>query len=272
MFDLGDVIPLSVNTYNNATPPVLASAGSVALIVTAPSAAYVIDPVAPTSTGVYVYNFTPTEAGRHTVRWVATGTNASAYTDEFEVVVGNTGGVPLADVKAHLNFHGVATTNDEELRNFILTATRIVENVVGSINPVTKTEIVGRYGTTDTLALLFAPVLSVTSVTSYGGAVIDVTTLRSDFTQGLLRFTPPWSYFVTPATVVYRVGRLSVPAEVRMAILDLVRINWRPQQGGNRSAYDEATDSGPGSYELGFFVPNGVIGSLSTERLPGVVA
>src|SRR4029078_8544822 len=137
MFDLGDVVPLRVEIRDTAGA--LANAGSVAVTVTAPDETSTTPSVGNTSTGVYTATYTPTQIGRHRVRWVATGVNASAFTDVFDVRSGSSIQLfSLTDARAFL--HLSKTTNDEELRGWIEAATAAVEAVVGPVVPRTIVE------------------------------------------------------------------------------------------------------------------------------------
>lgn len=87
--DLGDVVALSVQIRDTGGAP--ANAGDVTLTVVLPDATTTTPAVANPSTGVYTATYTPAAAGRYVARWVATGSNASAFTQDFEVI----SGVPL---------------------------------------------------------------------------------------------------------------------------------------------------------------------------------
>lgn len=228
MFDLGDPIPLSINIRDAAGA--LANATAVTLSITQPdgTAATITNPVAPASTGVYTYSFTPTQAGRHGVRWVATGTNASAYTDAFDVdEAAPLGIVSLADVKAHLNI--TSTTNDEELRRFIDAATDFIESRIG---PVVRRSITATVFPQSGLLFLTPPVVSLTTMTyayGYSGSV-DVTGVYLDGYAGVVR--PAYgTTFAYPVTVTYVGGRAIVPALIQQAALDYVKWSWETQRG-----------------------------------------
>ena len=70
-------------------------------------------------------------------------------------------------------------------------------------------------------------------------------------------------------------GREEVPASVYNGTLELLRINWRPQQGGNYSPFDGAGADDLGltahSMRLGFFVPNTVVERLQPHQRGPVV-
>jgi hypothetical protein len=68
--------------------------------------------------------------------------------------------------------------------------------------------------------------------------------------------------------VTYVPGRTGAAWSVVDATKELIRINWRPQSGGNYSVFDQGRgdDFGqgqePGQIRLGFFVPNTVMQRL----------
>lgn len=209
-------------------------------------------------------------AGRHTARWVATGINASAYTDAFDVAESARALVSLSDARTHLNFLGVNTDNDEELRFHLDTASRVVESYVGPVARRTITETVS--GSGGTLILNHAPVISLTSVTSalgYSGTY-DVAGMYLDAEAGIVRYGATGLTWAYPVTVTYVAGRTIVDPRIRMAVLDLIRMNWRAQQGGGRSAFD--TDAEGNEIRLGYFVPRSVRDSLSDLLMPPAVA
>ena len=76
VFDLGDVANLTITVRNSSG--VAANAGSVACTITQPDGTSSTPAVSNTGTGTYSAGFTPTQAGRHLIRWVATGANASS--------------------------------------------------------------------------------------------------------------------------------------------------------------------------------------------------
>jgi hypothetical protein len=84
-YDLGDVVPIGVETRD--TEGDLANATTVTVTITLPDGT-TSGPhtVSSTSTGVYQYDYTPTQVGRHTAYWKAEGTNKSAFTRTFEVL------------------------------------------------------------------------------------------------------------------------------------------------------------------------------------------
>ncbi len=236
MYDLGDPVPLSITVKDATGTP--ADAGSVKLTITTPTTAYLIDPVASSGSGVYSYSFIPTEAGRHTYRWDATGVNASAYTDSFDVdEAAPTGIVSLAEAKAHLNM--TSTANDEELRRYIDAATDFVE---GKIGPVVRRTIVEKLRPQSGLLFTSGPIISLTSITdTYGyGTVYNVAGYLPDGSTIYPIATSPAICY--PVTVTYVGGRAIVPALVRQAALDYIAWRWESQRGPSSGPFQGGAD------------------------------
>lgn len=83
MYDIGDVVTLSATIRDLDGD--LADAGTVVCTVALPDGTTTQPPVVHVGTGTYSAQLTCTLAGLHTVRWVATGANAGAFTESFTV-------------------------------------------------------------------------------------------------------------------------------------------------------------------------------------------
>ena len=136
--------------------------------------------------------------------------------------------VTLAEAKTHLNI--TATTNDTELQAFIDRAEAALGQRVGPLGPISKTERVPGWRTV--LRLSFTPVISLTTVTSVEGTQVPVGQLtalsggRVEFTQ--VGYFPSRFYDVT-----YQAGRSTLPDDLKLAVLELVRHLWGTQRGGS---------------------------------------
>lgn len=228
MIDLGDPWPnLSVTIYNAAGVPENATA--VVLTITLPDGTTATPSVTAAGSGVYTASYTPTLPGRYSARWVATGTNASAYTDAIDVdEAAPTGIVSLADTKSALGI--TTTTNDEKLRRYIDAATDFIESRIGPVVRRTITQVVtpSRDGT----IFLDGPVLSLTSMTD---------TYGYGYTYNVANYLPGADGTVTPlanvssnghpVTVTYVGGRAIVPALIQQAAFDYIRWMWETQRG-----------------------------------------
>lgn len=262
MLDLGDIYPATVEVRNSAG--VLVNAATMTFTFTLPDATTTSPAPSNPSTGRYEHDLLTTQLGLHRFRAVATGPNA-AWADVFTVhsleafaLVG------LAEVKDHLNIPAADTSADEELRGFILSACDVVEDVVGVVARRSFTQTLSGRGERS-LLLSRRPVISVTSVTVDGVALAS--TDYSVTPHGVLtRTAGRWPSGVDNIVVVYVAGRSVVPAGVLDGTKELIRINWRPQQGGNYSPFNQGRGDdfgqqarGAGEIRLGFFVPNTVM-------------
>jgi uncharacterized phiE125 gp8 family phage protein len=188
------------------------------------------------STSVYTVAYTPTQTGTHRVRWVATGANASAYQDTFDVTVWDSP-VSLTDIRTHLNLTG--STSDEELRAVAATATSMVEARTG---PLLRRSITESGLTADgtQVQLHHYPTVSVTTVTESGSTIAGTAyTLIPD--AGILH--RPWGWSPDPAavTVTYVAGRSTVPATLRTAVLECVRELWLTQRASSSTVIGQAS-------------------------------
>lgn len=266
-FDLGAVVPLGTEVRDAAGA--LANAGAMALTVTLPDATTAsVSPVVPTSTGVYAYDYPSTQAGRHTVRWVATGLNAGAYTDSFDVREAAPSAIlSLADAKRHLNI--TSTTHDDEIRGWVESVTAGIESLVGPVIVRTFTERhEGRR--VPMLALRHTPILTLTSVVPVltGGTAYTVGDLDVDTATGVLQ-RKDGGTLTGPLRVTYTAGRRIVPAAVSSAAKIILQHLWRTQQGPARPQLGvgdfDVTEPAVG---FGYAIPNRALQLLEPYRLP----
>lgn len=238
VYDLGDVVALGVTIKDSAGNP--ANATNVVATITQPDGSTVLPTVVNTATGLYDINFTPTQFGRYTIRWVATGANASAYADDFTVRdYTKMGIVSLDEVKAHLNISTSAL--DEEIRRFIDAASDLAENYVGCVlgRETIASEL--HNGNTDVLVLRHPRAISVTSVYERGTLLS-----ASDYTldpngQRLYRVTSGtfnnpnyfgvWAPGVNAISVTYVAGFTNPPPSAKQGVLEIIRHLWQTQRG-----------------------------------------
>lgn len=154
--------------------------------------------------------------------------------------------VTLADAKTHLNI--TSTTNDDELTRFIAAAQSVVENEIGSVDPVQYTEV--HNGGSPVIVTYHAPVISVDSLSEYAGNTVYALT-----NQPVGFSTSPWGYTLddplsgritrrgagsypmpflggeNAVTITYTAGRTTVPASVQLATLIIIAQLWQTQRG-----------------------------------------
>lgn len=184
----------------------------------------------------------------------------------------------LAEAREYLNFTS-DTSHDVELQRFIDAADPVVEDIVGPVNSVQVTEWYD--GGRSYIVLRQNPVISVDTVTEYSGATPNVLTaaatpdLAGSYTytfdpDGILnRVTSAGqSFFANGATnvkVIYTVGRSPVPANIKLAALELIRHLYQSTQQSGRPAFGGAGEEGPWA-PAGFAVPTRVIELLAPHR------
>lgn len=267
-YDLGDVVALSVNVKNSAGA--LADATAVVCTVTLPDGTTATPTVTHASTGVYSAGYSPTLAGRHLVNWVATGANASAYTDVFNVNDPTYAPIlSLDDAKRHLNI--TASTSDEELRAFIDVVTQAGEAYTGRV--------FGRRTITETfsgglaeVALRYCPVLSITSVVENGTTLAATGYRLSSPDGGVLTrisgyYTTPFTAGAYNVTVTYVAGYQSQPATDRLGALEMLRHLWASQRGTIR--FNAAEDQWAPATT--YSIPRRVAELWETNLMPGMV-
>jgi hypothetical protein len=229
------------------------------------------------ATGLYSYPWAidaDETVGTYVVLWEATG-DVSASEVVYVRDATNVALATLTEVKAHLNIPTGTTTHDTELRAAILTASDIVEGIVGAVAQRTVSETYSGRGQPG-LVLRTQPAMSVTSVT-VDGVALAASGYRLADSGVLYRVAGyadlPWPCGRENIGVVYVAGRPGTPPGVLDGVKELVRINFRPQLGGNYSPFDSgsADDFGPGAgvMRLGFFVPNKIVANLQRHADPG---
>jgi hypothetical protein len=256
MIDFGETYS-SANYLVKDTAGALAAAGTVTVTITLPDQTTAAPTVNNTALGTYSFDYLTTAAGRNDVVVTATGgtlgTLDRRWTDSFTFASSGAGFVlSMAEARAHLNLSD--TNDDEELRSWLETVTRVVESQVGDIVPKTIGPERQRGGRS--LWLRRRPVISVTSIdpwlnfgTSYPTTDVRVTESgRVELKTG--------GYFVGgPFAVVYQVGRTTVGGNIRDAGKMILQHLWESQRGASGLPFAAADDTGliPG---FAFAVPN----------------
>ena len=265
-YDLGSVVALGIELRDG--DGTLADATTVSCLFGLPDGTTATGSVLHPSTGSYTVDYTPTQSGRHTVRWVATGSNAAAFTDTFDVR--DSADVPvvsLAEAKSHLNI--TVATHDDDLRRFLDVATDVCESYAGRSFRRRTVTAETHDGGSPTLLLRWTPVISVTTVTDDGTAVTDYllepesgVLWRDD--DGLLT----WAGSRRGVTVAYVAGYASPPADVQQAVLETLRHLWTTQRGTmsgrNPLAGDEYANG------TGWSLPRRVTELLEPYRMVGI--
>ncbi len=263
VFDLGDVANLTVTVRNSSGTA--ANAGAVTCTITQPDGTTTAASVANTTTGVYSAGFTPSQAGRHLVRWVATGINASSYTDVFDAFPANPRFlISLTDLREALNLAATNTTHDAELRLYLAAATCVIETLDRPYLQETRTHTFS--GGSTSLVLPEAPITSVVSVTNTptGGSpeTIAATSWRANTYSGIVTAVERFPAGLQNITVTYTVGEGQIPANVLMAARELCRHWWQRSQQSPRPSFGGMGGDGDTVYVANYAIPNFVVGLL----------
>ena len=263
LFDLGDVANLTVTVRTAAG--VAADAGAVACTVGLPDGTSVSPAVSKTATGTYQAAYTPTVAGRHTVRWVATGANASSYADVFDAFPANPRFlISLDDLREALNLAATNTTHDAELRLYLAAATCVIETLDRPYLQETRTHTFD--GGSASLVLPEAPIASVVSVSNTPQSGVPETVpaqlWRANTYSGIVTSTGRFPPGLHNVTVTYTVGEAQIPANVILAARELCRHWWQRSQQSPRPAFGGGVGEGDTAYVANYAVPYFVVGLL----------
>jgi hypothetical protein len=263
-YDIADSISLAWDVKDSAGA--LTNATTVTLTVTLPDGTPATPSVTnpPASTGQYRVTYVPTVEGRYAWRAVTTSPN-TAYQDVFEVRESVSPALlSLADAKAHLNI--TTTTYDDELREYLEAATKIVESYVGPVVRRTYTRRVG--GGRDRIPLPHTQVLEVTALTlvSDGSSPVTLTDLTVDTPSGILSLKAGGSITSGDLDVTYKVGRAYVESNWTLAAKHIVKANWNSQLGNLPSV--QGDDPGYVVTGDGYLVPYRAISLLQPDDVP----
>lgn len=265
--DLGDPIVFAVTVKDNVGAPT--NATTCVLTVTKPDGTTSTPVVTNVGTGLYEATVVSTVAGLYQGAWVTTGP-AAAYHEVFTVrPAGEVLLISLDDARQHLNL--VSRTADEELRETILVATYLIEQLIGPVLPTVFTEVHDGGGT---VIPLDHRIISIDTVTMYPGGVVPAATGSNrgyliDGVRGLelvSGYTPVvWGARVS---VTYTAGvAATTPPIVRQAARELVRHMWDTQRGPIAPRTLEGEGFYPG---LSFTLPRRVVELLDLYMTPGV--
>jgi hypothetical protein len=248
VYEVGDAVRLSWRVLDHTRK--LTDATVTATLV-APSGTSSALTVERSELGTYITTVVPTVVGRHVVRWRAVGAVTDSQTDVLNVAsaVEPVALISLDYLKAFLNKDD--QVEDDELREFIDTASLVVEEYTGQVwARRTLTEevyVIGRVG------YLRPPVVTVTAVTGLDGTELAVPTSDAinGFTGSINGLADGW------VSVTYTAGPTEVPEHVQTATAIIAAHLWTTQRPAGPAApgfgSGEVAPSVPGR---GYLIPN----------------
>lgn len=261
-YDIGDSVPIAWDVKDSAGA--LANATTAVLTITLPDGTTVTPAVTnpPASMGHYQVTYVPAVEGIYQWRALMTGPNA-AYQDTFDVRNAISPSLlSLADARNHLNI--TSTAFDDELREYLESATEIVESYVGPVIQRSYTRRVN--GGREVIILPHTQVTAVSSITAVwtGMSPVPLSYITIDTVAGDIRrkdggWFPPGAYDIT-----YTVGRTAVKANWTLAAKIILKHNWEVRLGNRPSAQGgDLVDIRLGT---GFLVPFRAISLLSVPN------
>jgi len=244
--------PVRVSTTVRDTTGALVNAGTLTLLVKLAQAdgtqAVTGTYASPTNdgTGLYHQDIPVTDlttAGHYQYTWTATGTGAGVSFGEFDVfdALLETSVLPLQDAKDQLNIPQATTASDAEIQSYIATIESALRRYTGGplVNKTITAERSEMMQNQTVIPVRQRPLVSVTSITSASGGVIDISAgLDLDANAGLIRrklglpFYGPFFQWLPAVTVTYVAGwGTSVPAAFNSAARIILQNLWDTQRG-----------------------------------------
>jgi hypothetical protein len=248
--NLGGIIRLTYDVKDEDGD--LANPTGATLAITQPDgtlAAGIVVDITPEDVGQLIYDFTPVQAGLHSVHWATTGPT----TAEDDMFVAEAPGrllVSVDEAVSHLRASGVITSDAdrEQLQWLCLAATDAVEKDLGLVivrRTFSLTFDGGRYD----LNLLAPP------RASDGGSITITTVIENGLTltaadyvlrrqgwrlsRGTTTWRSPWAAGVENISVIGTAGCAIPPPWVRFAALGEIHGAWQSSQQSFHAALEE---------------------------------
>lgn len=243
--NLGGIIRLTYSVRDDTGT--LTNPSAATLTITQPDgtpAAGIVVDITPAVTGQLVHDFTPTQAGLHSVRWATTGPT-TAEDDTFTAEAPGGMLVSVDEALAHLRASGVITSDAdrEQVQWLCLVATDAIERDLDRIL-VRRTVTEVHNGSTSAIILRRTPVISITSVTE-SGVLVDPSGYLLDTSTGFLyrgttSYANRFAFGYQNVSVTYVAGYANPPRVARLAALNLVQSMWQSSQQASHPVFDES--------------------------------
>ncbi len=285
-YDLGGVAVLNFTALDVDGDP--AAAADISLTITLPDGSTATPTIEDGATGVYSAWYLTTQPGRHTYRWLATGTpgpgvGVGAEADSFDVTSMLSGSIlSLADCHEELNIPSGNTSFDSRIRGYNAAVTGIVEKLCGAVVVRTVTERYLESGEAEIIMLRRIPVyqpvtqpypiISITPVLTYG-LTYDLSLLTVDPLIGTLRHEAGLPFWNGPYDISYMCGRPIIPDNQLEGSRIILRHLWSLVRGG-AGANSQGYASDDTTMIMGYAVPNRALEILDApgSRDPGGIA
>lgn len=143
------------------------------------------------------------------------------------------------DATAYLNID--SNKYDSEIQAMIDAAEAVIAKRVGPLASTATTSRVRGGGYM--LALPVTPAVSLTSVTPVNGTALTLGDLYLNTRAAQVTYTSGAGFSSSLYDVVYQAGRATCPADLLMAVKELVRHMWRTQRGPTRRPGSEPSEA-----------------------------
>lgn len=272
MIDLGQPYQATLAVTDGSGAP--ASPATAVLTITLPDGTTVTPPVTlpPVEAGLLTVDYPTVQAGLHKAAWSTTGP-VTASVDYFSVRQ-FISIISLAEARDHLNI--TRTTNDAELRRFMMAATEVAESKAGTcvVRQVTGEFIPG--SRLRVIRLPSAPVSDVSSV-SIGSARKEGPAWTADQlivnpVSGTCQPGCHREFWGGPWVAAYTAGRPVIPEHLEHAAKEQLRHLWETQRGAQRPGPLQGEETFTTTAGWTFSVPRRVLELLEPDVIPVVGA
>jgi hypothetical protein len=215
---------------------------------------------------VITYDYLLPSTGLFKFAWTTTGPGTAPYPD-YVSVRDFISILSITEAKAHLG--KTRPTDDDELGNFLMACTELVESKVGFCVRRDFTDRVTDGGWQ--IVLPRRPILAVTSVTSVwpGGPAWTGSQLITDGEAGTIApKTPLFPFWYGPWDVVYTVGRTAIQERFIHAAKEQLRHLWDTQRGGQPPQLLQGEEIYTATSGWSFSVPRRVLELLEQDMVP----
>jgi hypothetical protein len=279
-YDLGGVAALTFTATD--TTGTAANATTCTITITLPDGTAVGPTTLTGTAGLYTYNYLTVQPGRHTYRFVATGTpgpgvGVGAYGDVFDVYAATpTTLISLADAKELLRIPAATTTFDADLRFFNEGVTAFIDRYCGPMVPRQVTErhtagartlMLRKIPVYQPAANLY-PIVSITPVLTYGVPYPDLSLLSVDKASGEVVHTVGLPFFYGEYDITYWAGRASIGSNVLLAAQVILKHWWAMERNNGRLTGFSPSAADDVSVLWGFAIPNRALEMLESARAP----
>jgi len=265
MLCAGQVYQTTVTVQGSDTQPAAAI-----LSITDPSGNVTTPPPAGWTTDgqgnwTNTYDYLLPAPGLYQFAWTTLGPDTAPVPD-FINVSAYRSIVSIADTRTHLKKTSTAT--DDELAQFMMAATELVESKVGPCVPTQYVDRVDR-GRVE-LTVPHKPIIAVSLVASIwpGGPQWDASVLEWDGPAGVIYQVPPFDFWWPPYDVTYTGGRQVIPGRLQQAALEQIRHLWETQRGGQPPAVLQGEQEFTTTTGWSFSVPRRVLELLEQDMVP----